>query len=604
LSLISNFLFNNGTLHRVEKPSRYTGAEYNQRNINKESEYKIALCFPDLYEVGMSHTGFHILYDLFNKFKDLSTERVFLPWFDMIDELEKNDIPLYSLESFNPIKNFDILGITLQYELCYTNVLKILSLSKIPVYSKDRKDDDPIVIAGGPCTSNPEPYADFFDAVYIGDGEVFTENLYNVLKSSKSRKERLNILSKTEGVYVPSLYKMELSEKGYLIPKSLNENVPSKIKIQKVFNLNDYPINTNQIVPNIDIVHNRANVEIMRGCNRGCRFCHAGMFYRPIRERDVETLKKDIYDILNNTGYKELSLLSLSSLDYSKLKDLLESISPHLEENRVSLSLPSSRVDKFGLDISSNINSGRKTGLTFAPEAGSQKMRDGINKGLTEEEIFNVVNFAKSKGWSKLKLYFMIGLPGETDEDVHSIVDLAKNLKFKSKIKDLNINVSIFIPKAHTPFQFASFLDIDSIKRRKQILYDLKKYRINLRIHDHKESFTEAVFAVGDRSLSKVIYDAAFKYNAIFQQSGDNFDVFIWEKLFEEHKINVEKFLNEKDVKEALPWDIIDVLISRNFLEDEWNKSKKELITKDCRDFSCSLCGVCIESDLSNIKSK
>lgn len=577
-------------------PGRYLGDEYNQ--INKKSKHTISLCFPDLYEIGMSHTGFQILYNHFNNSRDnVSCERVFLPWKDMIEEMEKSNIDLFTLENFKSIRQTDILAFTLQYELSYTNMLKVIELSKIPLYSKERQETDPIIMAGGPCTTNPEPIADFIDVFFIGDGEAVIDDISRIVEMEITREEKIKEFSKIDGFYIPTYYKTIQSERGLAIPKPKNHQIKERVKVNKVVDLNKYDFPTEQLVPNIQIVHHRANIEVMRGCNRGCRFCHAGMFYRPVRERDSEFISKKVKETIQKTGFNEISLLSLSTLDYSDLDNVLNNIQDYLKENRISISLPSSRVDKFGLEISRKIKSGRKSGLTFAPEAGSQKLRDAINKGISEEDIDEVMKIAVENGWRKVKLYFMIGLPTETDKDVEAIVELARKIKKEYKIKNLNVNVSIFVPKTHTPFEYAEFLDMETIKRRIKILYDMKKYKIKLSVHDPYESFVEALLARGDRNLSKLIEYITFEEDGIFQQNDKNFNFSSWGRGLQKFNIDTEKYLKEFSLTEEKPWKVIDTLIEDKFLENEWKKSKDHSLTPDCRWDKCSLCGVCINKE-------
>lgn len=591
---ISEFLFKTGILDRVIKPSRYIGGEYNSKN-KKYSKNKIALCFPDVYEVGMSFTGYTILYDLFNSKKDLSAERVFLPWFDMISFMEKYNIHLYSLENYIPIKEFDILGITLQYELSYTNIIKILSLSDIPILSKERSDKDPIIIGGGPCAGNPEPIADFFDLFLLGDGEDFVDDLNNILNKENNRNERINMISKLEGVYNPNKYNTIISKNNFIIP-----DIKNIIKSRKVYDLNNFSIPENPIVPNIESVHNRAVIEIMRGCKRGCRFCQAGMIYRPVRERSLEKIKSSVLNIIKNTGYKEISFLSLSTLDYTLIKDLLKDIYPILKEKRISVSLPSSRIDKFSLDITEKLSSGRKASLTFAPEAGSQKLRNIINKNITEEEIISVLKLAKTKGWKKVKLYFMIGLPYETNEDIEELVKLVIKLKKITQIKDIKVNVSVFIPKSHTPFQFAKFNSYEEINEKRKILFKLKERNIQVKIHNYYESLIEAILARGDRNLSKVLIDVCFN-NGIFQQSEDNFIYELWSNSFIKHNIDTKKYLNNLDNIDILPWQKLSYHISNSFFHKDWNDSKEQKPLVHCSNEKCVLCGVCSNKNYRNI---
>ncbi|APT76670.1 radical SAM protein [Marinitoga sp. 1137] len=594
---IQKWLFSSGVLHRVRKPARYIGGEYNIIKKDLNNKIRIGLMFPDLYEVGMSHTGFQILLNEFNSFENVYAERIFLPWKDMIEEMKKHNIPLYSLETFTPIKDFDLIGITLQYELSYTNLLHSLKLGNIPVWSKDRSENDPIIIAGGPSASNPEPLRDFIDVFFNGDGEEVSEDIIKIISSDVSREEKLKKFHETEGFYVPKFYPVEENNYGFYIPK-----FKDRVKVRKVRDLNTVKFPVNQIVPKIKTIHNRAIIEVMRGCDRGCRFCHAGFYYRPVRERTAKSIIDLSYKTLESTGYNEISLLSLSTLDYSDLESVLDELNDFLKENRISISLPSSRVDRFGIEIGSKISGARKTGLTFAPEAGSQRLRDIINKNLSEEEIINVAKFAKEAGWRRIKLYFMIGLPGETDEDVKAIVELARKIKKEAKLKDITVNVSIFIPKPHTPFEKERFVQPKEVKEKIKILNEVRKFA-RLNIHDPYESLIEALLSRGDSKIGKVIYDAAFEEGAIFDEWEEEFDFRKWARAINKNNINTSLYLDEINTDE-LPWKIVDILITEEFLKFEEKKAEEAKTTEDCRWDKCSLCGVCIKTGLNNILMK
>lgn len=593
---IGKWLFASGVLHRVRKPARYIGGEYNDIVKNPNNKIRIGLMFPDLYEVGMSHTGFQILFHAFNSKDNIFAERIFLPWKDMIDEMKKSNIPLFTLETYTPIKDLDLIGITLQYELSYTNIVHALKLAEIPVYTKDRNENDPIIIAGGPCASNPEPVADFIDAFYNGDGEEVIDDLEEILSQNITREEKIRKLHEI-GFYVPKYYETRENEFGYIVPV-----YHKRVKIRKTRDLNKVTFPTNQIVPKIKTIHNRAIVEIMRGCNRSCRFCHAGYYYRPVRERTADEIIRLSLETLEKTGYNELSLLSLSTLDYSDLEKVLNELEPFLKENRISISLPSSRVDKFGIEIGSKISGARKTGLTFAPEAGSQRLRDVINKNISEEEILNVVEYAKKAGWRKIKLYFMIGLPTETEEDVKGIVELTKKIKQVTKIKDITVNVSIFIPKPHTPFEKERFYQPKEIKEKIKILNEVRRLA-KLKVHDPYVSLIEALLSRGDRRLSGLIYKVALEENAIFDEWDEEFDFRKWARKINELNINTERYL-EKIETDDLPWKIIDILITDKFKKEEIKKANNEEITEDCRWDICTLCGVCIKTGLNNVLVK
>jgi len=570
------------TLLNVRKPSRYIGGELNSIKKDPRGRLRFLLLFPDTYEVGMSHHGFRILYHLLNDQDWIYAERGFLPWVDMVAEMKEAGIPFFSLETKTPACAFDIVGISLQYELSYTSVLLALDLANIPLLSQERADDDPMVIAGGPCATNPEPVAPFFDAFVLGDGEEVALEVAHVVLETKgmSRKRRLEKLAGIEGVYVPALCSLERTGR-FVVPKRV------KVKMRRITKPWYQP--TKQIVPYMEIVHDRGIVEIMRGCTRGCRFCQAGMIYRPVRELSREEIEKIARDLVEETGYEQVSLLSLSSMDHTDIEGILGSIHQLMKDRMVSLSIPSTRVDSFTAEAAQIIASIRKTGLTLAPEAGTQRLRDVINKNVTEEEILKAVESAAKMGWKRVKLYFMIGLPFEEDEDVEGIVKLVG--KIRRMVKKVTVNVSAFIPKAHTPFQFVGFMDQETYKRRVEILSKLRG-TAELKISDYHQSKVEALLSRGDRRLSRVVM-AAFTRGAMLDEWEDRFDRKLWGKGVEEANCDESIYLDTVDRNEPLPWDFVDTGIDKRFLWNEYVKASKGEKTPDCRFGNCSGCGVC-----------
>lgn len=605
----------------IEKPARYTGNEINMVKKDPRSvQVRFCMCFPDVYEIGMSHLGIQILYDMFNKWEDTYCERVYSPWPDLDQIMREQEIPLFALESQEPIRDFDFLGITLQYEMCYTNILQILELSGIPLYTKERTAEDPFVVCGGPCTYNPEPVADFFDLVYIGEGETSYRELLDRYKEWKERggdrREFLEAAAGVEGIYVPSLYDIEYHTDGTIKAVVPNSPVaPARVKKQVVTDLTHTYYPEKPLVPYIKATQDRVVLEIQRGCIRGCRFCQAGMIYRPIRPRDLGYLKEMAVKMLDNTGYEEITLSSLSSSDYKELAELVYFLIEECQERKINISLPSLRIDAFSLDVMSRVQDVRKSSLTFAPEAGSQRMRDVINKGLTEEVILEGAWEAFQGGWNRVKLYFMLGLPGERLEDIEEIAVLANKIAAKyfelpkeerHGRPEIVASSSFFVPKPFTPFQWAPMDTAESFENKRRFLLGKVKEQINQRsirynCHDAVTSELEGLFARGDRKLAKVIEDA-YHQGCIFDAWTDYFREEIWEQVLEKNHVSGDFYnYREREKDEILPWDFIDIGVTKEFLWREYENSRKEQVTPNCRQ-KCSGCGamrfgagVCLE---------
>ena len=599
-------------LMKIDKPARYIGNELNSVKKDKnEVAIRFAMCFPDVYEIGMSHLGIQILYDMFNKMDDVWCERVYSPWPDLHKIMKEEHIPLFGLESQEPVKNMDFLGITIQYEMCYTNILQVLDLSQIPLLASERTEEHPIVIGGGPCAYNPEPIADFFDMFYMGEGEISYKALFDLYKEKKakgmSRQEFLREAAKIPGIYVPSMYEVTYKEDGTIANFApIYADVPATVVKQLVMDFNEAPYPEAPVVPFIKATQDRVVLEIQRGCIRGCRFCQAGMVYRPTREKDVEHLKELAHKMLKATGHEEISLSSLSSSDYSQLPELIDFLIEECKAKNINISLPSLRIDAFSLDVMSKVQDVKKSSLTFAPEAGSQRLRDVINKGLTEDVILNGATQAFEGGWNKVKYYFMLGLPTETEEDMKAIAELANATavryyetvpKEKRNGKcQITISTSFFVPKPFTPFQWAGMYAPEEYIRRAKIVNDtvreqLNKKSIKYNWHEADVTVLEGVLARGDRRVGQAILHV-YEHGGIFDSWSEFFEYKRWLDAFEACDIDMNFYAyRERELDEILPWDFIDVGVTKEFLKREWNNAMGESITPNCR-MRCSGCGV------------
>lgn len=597
-------------LLKIEKPARYIGNEVNSVMKDKDQvDIRFAMCFPDVYEIGMSHLGIQILYDMFNRREDTWCERVYSPWLDLDKVLRERNIPLFALESQDPVRDFDFLGITIQFEMCYTNILQILDLSQIPLHASERTEDDPFVIGGGPCAYNPEPLADFFDIFYIGEGETVYDELLDAYKdwkkSGSPRKDFLRRAAQIEGLYVPQFYDVTYKADGTIESFIPNDPAaPEKVRKQVVTDVTDTPYPMKPVVPFIKATQDRVVLEIQRGCIRGCRFCQAGMIYRPTRERNVDRLKEYARTMLKNTGHEEISLSSLSSSDYSELNELVTFLIDEFKDKGINISLPSLRIDAFSLDVMSKVQDIRKSSLTFAPEAGSQRMRNVINKGLTEEDILSGAGQAFEGGWTKVKLYFMLGLPTETEEDMKEIARLSDRVarRYYEIPKEqrhgkcqITASSSFFVPKPFTPFQWAPMYTAEEYDRRAHIVNDefrdqLNRKSLKYNWHDAQVTVLEGVMARGDRRIAPVI-EEAYRLGCLFDSWTETFRNDLWMKAFENTGVDIS-FYNQRErgKDEIFPWDFIDIGVSRSFLYREWERALNETVTPNCRE-KCSGCG-------------
>lgn len=602
----------NEILPLVSKPVRYTGNEYNIIVKDwQKSKARMVFAFPDVYEIGMSHIGGKILYGLVNETTDHILERSFAPWPDMEKIMRERNIPLYALESFKPLHEFDAVGFSLQYELSATNILNMLDLAHIPLYAKDRNNDDPIIVAGGPVAFNPEPFAPFFDVFLIGDGEELIVEFLDSIHCNRelNRQEKLLELAKIEGAYVPSLYNIEYNDD--LTIKSMqpkHPGAPNIVRKRMVKDLDKSYYPEKPILPYMQIIHDRAVLEVMRGCQRACRFCHAGTVYRPVRERHPDTLMKQARAQIANTGYDEISLASLSTLDYSGVKKLAHDLVNEFSAKGIGISLPSLRVDAFSIELANEVQKVRKTTLTLAPEAGTQRLRDVINKNISEDDLTRAVEAAFRSGWLGVKLYFMFGLPTETDSDLDGIIDLLQKVKsigshYSRRPVEIRASLACYVPKAHTPFQWQPQDSIEDLDRKKKYLNQSRRKNIKISYHDSRTSFLEGVIARGDRRLAPVIYEA-WKSGCKFDGWSEYFRFDTWMEAFHRCGIDPEFYTSRsRSYDEVLPWDFIDVGVSKEYLKHENEKALKGETTPDCRAEGCVGCGICQHFDCGLISN-
>lgn len=598
-------------LLKVKSPSRYIGGELNSVVKDKNKvDVRFAFCFPDSYDIGMSHLGMKILYSLKNRRENFWCERVFAPGVDFEQLMRENDIPLYGLESLDPIKEFDFIGFTIQYELSYTNILNMLDLAQVPMFARDRDDSCPLVCGGGPCVCNPEPLADFFDFFIIGEGEEVNleiMDIYNDMKKSGaySRKAYLERIAEVEGIYVPEFYDVSYNEDGTVCAvKPNNPHASEKVRKRIIRDMDSVFYPEEFVVPFSEIVHDRAIVEVLRGCIRGCRFCQAGFIYRPFREKTTDTVCREAKCLCESTGYEEISLSSLSTSDFSDIDNLLDELTQYTEGERINLALPSMRIDKFSGDIMEQLKKVRKSGLTFAPEAGTQRLRDVINKNITEDNIMSACKLAFSGGYNQVKLYFMLGLPDERDEDIVGIIELADRIADlfyqnpnRPKGRDSRLTISIscatFVPKPFTPFEFEPQCIEAEIKRKQHLLLDAAKNKryINISYHHYDVSILEAALARGDRRLCDTIY-SAWKMGCKFDGWDEYYHFEVWQKAFEETGADMAFYANRlRSYDEVMPWDHLDYMVSKAFLVRENKKAHEAVTTFNCRE-RCSGCGV------------
>ena len=591
-------------LLKVQKPGRYVGGEHGEAIKDKRQvDVRFAFCFPDIYEIGMSHLGIKILYSLFNEKPYIWCERVFAPWIDMEEQMRAHDIPLWALESGDPLSDFDFIGFTLQYELSYSNILNMLELGGIPLLSKDRHDLKHIVVAGGPCACNPEPITDFIDIFFLGDGEEVDLEVIELFrackKEGKSREEFLRLASRIKGVYVPSLYDVTYNDDGTINAVTPRDGAPAVIEKRVMMNMDKSYYPDNFVVPNIEIVHDRAVEEIFRGCIRGCRFCQAGYVYRPVRPRKPETIIRQGIESLKHTGYQEATLLSLSSSDYRPLAQICDGLLDYCEPRSLSLSLPSLRADNFSMEIMSRLQKVRKGGLTFAPEAGTQRLRDAINKNVTEEDLLHSCRVAFEGGWNGVKLYFMLGLPTETDEDVLGIAELANRVlhcwrqyaKNKNRGVRITVSTSCFVPKPHSPFQWEAQVTMEEYKRRVNLLREnMKAKNVTYNWHDADTSYIEAVLSRGDRRIADVI-EHVWRHGGNLEAWSDYFSFRRWMEAFDACGVDPAFYAcRERGKDEMMPWEVIDMGVTRRHLWHEREQAYRAQLSPDCRK-QCTGCG-------------